>query len=349
MFFNNFFEKFGEWLGGTGPQSDVCIASRIRLVRNLKNAVFPHRATHQESKNILENVFNSAKEIPFLRNSYMFEIKKLERIEQEVLVERHLISKDLIKYNSPGVIFDEKEIVSIMINEEDHLRMQCLFSGLDLINAYRILTRIDDELSEKLDFAFHPDFGYLSACPTNTGTGIRASVLVHLPALVISEQIGKILNTLGQMGLAIRGFYGEGTEALGNFFQVSNQKTLGKTEEEIIESVEKVTKNLINKEREVRQSLLKESKLKIEDSIFRALGILSNARLISSKEAMQHLSMLRLGVEMGIIDKISVHSLNKLLILIQPSHLRSYAKIPENNTIMRDKTRADIMREQLRH
>lgn len=345
--FGHFYEKFGTWLLGSGPDNDIVISSRVRLVRNIKNSVFPHRASASEKSDIIQRVFESCGKVKLLKGSVSLELDKISPLQRELLVERHLISRELVKNVPSAVVFDRDEIISIMINEEDHVRLQCLQNGVNIMEAYRVISKIDDELSRSLEFGFHPEFGYLSACPTNTGTGLRASVLIHIPAFVISERIGTVLNKLGQLGLAIRGFFGEGSSALGNFFQVSNQKTLGKSEEEIIQGVEARARSLAVQEREIREELLRESRWKLEDSVYRSYGILKNARLISAKEAMQHISLVRMGVDMGLIDTITKNRLNELLILIQRSHLMGISNISDNNALKRDNARAKIIRERI--
>jgi protein arginine kinase len=233
-----------------------------------------------------------------------------------------------------------------MINEEDHLRLQAMQSGLQLRDTWRIIDRIDDDMSDNLDYAFSEQYGYLTACPTNVGTGLRASVLIHLPALVLTKEIDKVIKGISQVGLTVRGFYGEGTEVIGNLFQISNQTTLGRTEEDIVDNIERCTRQIINYEEEARRTLLADARPQTEDKIWRAYGILANARVLSSHELMSLVSAVRLGASLSIIKSISIATLNNLLMLMQPAHLQKFSgKMMDANE--RDERRAELVRERL--
>jgi len=322
---NKLLNQSGKWLEGEGPYGDIVISSRIRIARNLKSHLFCHRAAITELDDIRKKIFLAASNNEYLKNSLLIEVDNLDQIDRRLLVERHLISCEHAEAKKAGLVLDPKEMISIMVNEEDHLRFQVLESGLKLMDAWRIAEQIESKLDTELGFAFSTDFGYITSCPTNVGTGLRASALVHLPALMMSNQITSVLKAVSQIHLAVRGFYGEGTHAIGNFYQVSNQVTLGHPEEEIINNIEMVTKQIIEHEKKARELLLETDRAMLEDNIYRSLGILSNARIISSKEVMNLLSPLRLGVDLDIIKDVSRKTLNQILIRTQPAHLRKYA------------------------
>src|SRR5947207_5885616 len=256
MKFSNVMATAGEWVRGEGPHHQVVISSRVRLARNLRNRAFPGWAKKAERISILDLIRPRVEELTEMQDSFSESLQELSALERQVLVERHLISREhAAKGVGSAVVMNRKQTLSIMINEEDHLRMQSIRSGLQLKQAFKLIDKVDSELEQKLDFAFHPQLGYLTACPTNVGTGMRASAMVHLPALVLSEQINQVIQAVNKIGLAVRGLYGEGTEALGNLFQVSNQTTLGEKEDEIIERLNKVILSIIKHERNARQML----------------------------------------------------------------------------------------------
>lgn len=338
--------KKTEWLKGTGPEADIVLSTRIRLARNLRGKNFTRRASESQRREILKQLIAAAESSDYLKGSLLVELEKVSGLDRQFLEERRLISRELSPRLQGAVIVSEREVISLSINEEDHLRMQVLQSGLRLFNCWRLIDRVDSELGEKLDYEFSPVLGYLTACPTNVGTGMRASVMVHLPALVLNKQIGQILRAVGKLGLTVRGVYGEGTEAEGNLFQISNQVTLGKSEEEIIRNLEKIIEKIITRERDARRVLLEDKSPRLEDRIYRARGILRNARLISSQETINLLSGLRMGVDLGILSGISRGSVNQLFIRIQPAHLQKLAGkslSPEE----RDLLRAKLIREKL--
>jgi len=336
-----------EWLKGTGPQSNIVISSRIRLARNVDKLPFSHWADEQKEKEILALIQPAIQSSNYLKNELFLKLGDLSRLDKQFLLERHLISREHAEgKDSKAVVISEKEIISIMINEEDHLRIQVLQSGFDLTEAWRLISKIDEEIQTTLNLAFSSRWGYLTACPTNVGTGMRASVMLHLPALVMTKQISRVLQALDKLSVAARGLYGEGTEALGNFFQFSNQITLGHTEEDLIDNVERVVKQIVTHETEARQVLMNQNKKRISDRIWRSYGTLKNAHIISSSETINLLSMVRLGVDTGVIKNIDQAKINKLFIFSQPAHLQKM----ENKILtpmQRDIKRADLLRKEL--
>ncbi len=336
------------WMEGTGPAAETVISSRVRLARNLKDFSFPYLAdesSNLEVQSLVEKAVESQGE-----DMIDFSIVKMDYIPpviKQVMMEKHLISPLLAKESrNSGVYLRKDEAVSIMINEEDHLRIQAIFPGLQLEKAWEEAGRYDNLLEESLDYSFHERYGYLSSCPTNVGTGMRASVMLHLPGLIITRQFNRILGALSQVGLAFRGLYGEGTEIIGNLVQISNQITLGQTEEEIIRSLLSVTRQIIEQENRSCQALLNSNRDKIKDRALRSLGLLRHAHLISSKEAMNLISDLRLGFELGLVEGLERRLLNELLILIRPAYLQIVAEreLDENE---RDLERARQLRKRL--
>ena len=316
-------EAPGEWLKGTGPQSDVVISSRIRLARNLVQFPFLSRATDEQKQKVLDIMRARLAEIPLTSTLTVIDLSRADAVDRSLLVERHLISRELADGDWPrGVAFSDTETMSVMVNEEDHLRTQVLHSGLELSDTWHQIDQLDDALEEKLDFAFSAQLGYLTACPTNVGTGIRVSVMLHLPALVITREIEKVFQAVAKVNLAVRGLYGEGTQASGDFYQISNQRTLGKAEEQIISNIESVVPRVVEYEKIARNKLLAENRPSLEDRVWRAYGQLKTARTISSEETMHLLSAVRMGVNIGLISDIPIETVNQLFILTQPAHLQ---------------------------
>ncbi|MDQ0163542.1 protein arginine kinase [Bacillus alveayuensis] len=337
------------WMSQEGPDSDIVLSSRIRLARNLEMFKFPTLFSNEEAKAVLD-VFEkkfAGKTFKGIGNFELIKMNDLQPIQKRVLVEKHLISPHLAEDSSyGGCLLSNNEEVSIMLNEEDHIRIQCLFPGFQLKEALNVANQLDDWIESEIDYAFDEQRGYLTSCPTNVGTGLRASVMMHLPALVITQQINRIIPAINQLGLVVRGIYGEGSEALGNIFQISNQITLGKSEEDIVDDLISVVRQLIEQERSAREALYKTNQIQLEDRVFRSLGTLSYSRIIQSKEAIQCLSDVRLGIDLGIIQNISRSILNELMILIQPGFLQQYsggALRPDE----RDVRRAALIRERL--
>ena len=337
----------GEWLRCTGPNSDIVMSSRIRLARNLAKYPFSHWASKKEQQEILQASKQAIAASKKIKNSLCLDIGKLEAIDKQFLVERHLMSKEhTIDAEHKGLCVVDGEIVSIMINEEDHLRIQVMKSGFDLRDAWYIINDIDNGLGNLLHYAYSVDFGYLTACPTNTGTGMRASVMVHLPALVITKQIGKVLQAITKLSLTARGLYGEGTEASGNFFQISNQVSLGHKEEDIIDNIERIIKQIIDHEHSAREALYSQNRSALQDRIWRAYGTLKSAHIITSSETIDLLSLVRLGVDLKLIKELDQALINELFIIMQPAHLQKLErkKLDPNE---RDVKRAQIIREKI--
>ena len=337
-------EKTGEWLKGRGPDSNIVISSRIRLARNLSDVMFPVKMVPQDAVDIISTFREAAFQSAFLREMFLFEIDKISEIERVFLLERHLVSQDFIKEPQGKALFLRRdEVCSIMVNEEDHLRIQVVKSGFDLDNAWELASKIDDEFGRNVEFAYSDELGYLTSCPTNVGTGLRASCMLHLPGLIITKRVGQILQLLAKLSYTARGFLGEGTQAVGNFFQISNQATLGTSEQEIVASMKGIIKQLMSQEIEARGYLMSRHRVLLEDKIWRSAGILKGARLISSAESLTHLSLLRLGLDLGIVDGIGAEELNNLIVNIQPSHLQhKYKKQLEHSD--RDMLRAMLLR-----
>lgn len=314
----------GEWLQGIGPLHEVVISTRIRLARNVRGFSFLSRADGNVKREIAETIVSATRRATQLKNFVHVDVDQLDELDRALLVERHLISKQHADGNGTrGVVFDPTEASAIMINEEDHLRMQVMRSGLQIDEAWEQINAIDDALEEQLDYAFHPQYGYLTACPTNVGTGIRVSVMLHLPALRLTNELEKVGQAAKDMKLAVRGLHGEGTEALGDFFQISNQITLGRSEEDIIDDFRsKTIPKIVQYEHATRDALIKNRPQALDDKIWRAMGLLKNARLISSHEAMQYLSHVRMGLHVGRLTSIDLKTLNELFLQIQPAHLQ---------------------------
>ncbi len=334
---------------GNGEHSDIVMSTRIRLARNLNGYRFPLAFSEDEAHKIDHSVSSTLIDADehLKMNFSSIQIKDIPELSRQVLVEKHLISPKLA--NSPetgSVLLSEDESVSVMVNEEDHIRIQCLFPGLQIEEAYKQADTIDRLLEKELPYAFDEQFGYLTSCPTNTGTGLRASVMMHLPALTKTKQMSRIITIISRLGMVVRGIYGEGSEALGNVYQVSNQTTLGKTEEDILADLQSITEQIIQKEREARDTLLKHSPNTLEDRLYRSLGILSYARLMTTEEAARCLSDVRLGIDMGLIKDVDETILNECMIFMQPGFLQKFAG-SSLTTTERDMFRAKLLRERL--
>ncbi|MGG4145567.1 protein arginine kinase [Paenibacillus algorifonticola] len=343
-------QALSDWMKGDGPESDIVISSRIRIARNLNHHPFPLLATKEQSLEVMEQLaaIGASGKLEPIGHFDTIVLSDLTELEKRVLVEKHLISPNLANESRGGAfILSDNESVSIMINEEDHLRIQCLYPGFQIQEAWTLANRIDDIFEAETEYAFDEKRGYLTTCPTNVGTGIRVSIMVHLPALVLSSQINRILQAVTQVGLAVRGLYGEGSEALGNVFQISNQITLGQSESEIIDNLYSVARQIIEHEKAARIRLLAESKLRIEDRVKRSYGILSYAAIMDTKEAAQRLSDVRLGVDLGLLDNITPQVMNELMIMTQPGFLQQVFK-ETMNAEQRDYRRAELIRKQLR-
>lgn len=342
--FDRITETPGDWLLAEGNHSDIVLSSRIRLARNFTEILFPEFMDNAAADDLKSKMREFAKNCRSLNSPEILEMIGLSQLERMILIERHLISKELANKTSGMLITEQSEKLNIMVNEEDHLRIQSIDSGLQLNAIWEKISELDDEIDSKFNYAFSPEYGYLTACPTNVGTGMRCSVLVHLPGIVLIKQLQKIQTAIEKVGLTIRGYDGEGTESIGNFFQISNQITLGKSEADIIAKIDNIVHKIIEHEESSRKILYQESKARLEDQIFRAYGILKNARIISSNETMTLLSFLRLGVNMKIIPDIPVSKLNEILVLLQPGHLQKIAG-SEIHQERRDAIRAQMIRE----
>ncbi|MBI4409792.1 MAG: protein arginine kinase [Gemmatimonadetes bacterium] len=319
------------WLEPSGPYADIVLSTRVRLARNLQGHAFSTRSREGEREEIFERVRKAAAERSSLRGGVALALKALPRLSRKVLLERHLISRELAgeggegPTHGSGVLLGPGELVGVLVNEEDHLRLQSLLSGLRLQEAYQLVDHLDEELGNQLPYAYHHEFGYLTSCPTNVGSGLRASILIHLPGLVLTKEIGKVLQGISQVGLTFRGLYGEGSEVVGNFFQVSNQTTLGKSEEDLIDHLQKIVRQVIQYESQARNVLMRDAPRVIEDKIWRAYGLLRYARTLSFEEVMNLLSGVRLGVSLKLLPGLSVYTLNKIMIFTQAAHLEQAA------------------------
>ena len=314
------------WLDASGPDGNIVLSTRVRLARNLHGERFPVRSQPEDNENVLELVERASRASRQLGNAPLIRIDHLRSAERQLLHERHLISRELAGFENDdrpraasALLTDG--CVGLMVNEEDHVRLQCLKSGFALPETYADLERLDAEMGGHLAFAFHEEFGYLTSCPTNAGTGLRASVLIHLPGLVLTKEIAKVLQGLSQVGLTFRGLYGEGSEVVGNFFQLSNQTTLGKSEGELLDHLGDMVRKVIEYEEQARDVLQRDAPTVIADKVWRAYGLLKYARSLSFEETMNLLSGVRLGVGLNLISDVSVYTLNKLLIFAQPAHL----------------------------
>lgn len=359
--FEDFLTNQESWLNYEGDAGDIVFSSRVRLARNFSQYPFPFRASKSKKESVLAKMKEVYCTVDALKESIFVQMQDLNDLDRQFLLERHLISKEhLSSLGGKGLIVSKDERIAIMINEEDHLRMQMLTFGFDLEQCWRKLDDVDTQLSRKIDFAFMPDLGYLTVCPTNLGTAMRVSCMLRLPALVLTKRINKILELLAKISFTVRGLFGEGTAAYGDLFQISNQVCLGIPEREVIENLSAVVNQIREQEIEARQALLKKQKLEVEDGVWRALGILRNCRLINTKEALSHLSMLSLGLDLGIIKNIVESDgpaensgqadrarLSNLFMIIQPAHLQKIeGKMLKEKE--RDYIRAGIIRERLK-
>jgi protein arginine kinase len=339
--------QLSEWLQGNGPENDIVISCRIRLARNLSGFPFMSRATEQDRRSIRDSVQKSADDVFENGGYYFVDMEALDALDREYLLERQLISRELVESEGArAAIIDKNETFCVMINEEDHLRIHGMTCGFDPQKVWNRINEVDDLLESQLYYAFHEKYGYLTACPTNVGTGMRVSVMLHLPALVVSKEIDKVFRSLQKVNLAVRGIYGEGSQPVGDFYQISNQTTLGRTEAELIEKVSNIIPQIVAYERQAREFLQKERLEIIQDRCSRALGLLKTARTISSIEAMHHLSSLRLGKNMGLLDEPEISIVNDLFLNTQPAHLQKHSggKLSQPE---RDIARAKYLRQKL--
>lgn len=345
---NHFLSSTCEWLRSSGPESDIVLSSRIRLARNLTGYFFSEKLGPEDQQHLIEEVERAVKSTPLFGDAQFFDYKNLKDLDRQFLLERHLISREhASEKGEKALVVTKNEVVSIMVLEEDHLRSQVFQSGLNLVEAWRLMDKMDTALEAKLPYSFHPNLGYLTACPTNVGTGLRASCMLHLAGLMMTKQVNKVLQALSKLNLAARGFFGEGTQASGNFFQFSNQLTLGQQESEIVDGLERVMRQVIEHEKEARNHLIGKRRGKVEDQIWRAVGALKSARLMSSSEALGLLSLMRLGIDLGFIQNLSKTNLNALFLFTQPAHLQKLSGT-DLNTSERDQKRAELLRGRLK-
>jgi protein arginine kinase len=345
--FDTMLNQLGPWLKGEGPQSDIVISSRIRLARNISGFPFITRASDVDRQRIEETVYRAVTHVHEKNDLFEVDLEPLSQIQRQMLVERQLISREIAETQGPRAVYiANDESYSIMVNEEDHLRMHALTCGLDLYKVWERINTLDDHLESHIPYAFSKELGYLTACPTNVGTGMRVSVMMHLPALSFSQELDKVFRGLSKLNLAVRGIYGEGSQALGEFYQISNQITLGRSEMELIEQVKEIVERIVQYERKARQALKEPNEEALLDKASRALGILQTARSMSSEEAMHLLSTLRLAVNMKLLDVPSISLINELLLFTQPAHLQQMSGVeltPSNREI----SRAQYLRKRL--
>jgi protein arginine kinase len=345
--FDDLVARSSPWLDGTGPKADIVVSTRVRLARNLQHVPFTHRARDEQLQGVMASVTNALQNAPSFQDGMLLRMTEMSTVDRQVLVERHLVSHELGDGARPrGIFIAPEERLSLMINEEDHLRLQTMASGIQPAEAWAAADRADDELGQSLDFAYSDDIGYLTSCPTNTGTGLRASVLIHLPALVLLQEIQKVLKSIMQVGLNVRGLYGEHSDVMGNLFQVSNQTTLGQSERDSIEGLERVTRQVIETEERARERLVRDARIQTEDKVWRAYGMLRYCRSISSQEVINLCSAVRLGVSLGLPGLCPLHVVNDLLVLTQPAHLQR-AHGGELTLAERNVYRAQLVRERL--
>ncbi len=337
----------GTWLSGEGPDSDIVISSRIRLARNIDGFPFVRKMEDATKQDFIEFLLTRIDTVIREHGLKWIDISSLSEVDINLLLERHLISRGIAEAEGArGILVNKEENLAVMLNEEDHLRIQYLASGLQLLKVWQKVEHVDDMISSHADYAFEPELGYLTSCPTNLGTGIRVSVMLHIPGLSITKQVSKVFNAVSKIGLTVRGLFGEGTEGLGDFYQISNQITLGASEIDIINKVSAIIPRVISYERKARDILVKEKRVLLEDKIWRAYGILKHAHSLDSRETLTLLSLIRLGIHLGVIRDLDIHEINKLFIFSQPSHLQ----LREHREMMpeeRDEVRAGYLRKML--
>jgi len=335
------------WLSGEGPHAEMVLSTRMRLARNLQSVPFTHRARDEQLQGVLMSIAGTAQRSEAFGNGLLLRMNELSAIERQILVERHLVSHELGDGARPrGIVVGADARASLMINEEDHLRLQVMAPGFQLAETWSLADRADDELESGLDYAFSEEIGYLTSCPTNAGTGLRASVLIHLPALVLLEEIQRVLKSVTQVGLNVRGLYGEHSEVMGNLFQISNQTTLGRGELDSIEQLDRVTRQIVGWEEKARERMMRDARVQVEDKVWRAYGTLRYCRSIQTREVINLCSAVRLGVALGIPGLCSLGVLNELLVTTQPAHLQHAhggALAPAERNVVR----ADVVRERL--
>ncbi len=350
MNFSDLFDTTKDLRMHSVPHSQIVVSSRVRLARNLHQKPFPGWAKKSERITLMEEMKSAVEALPEMALAFSERMENLSLLEKQVLVERYLIScEHAQKSFGSALVMNTHQTLSVMINEEDHLRMQAILPGFQLKEAFSMIAKIDTALEERLAFAFHPKLGYLTACPSNVGTGMRVSAMLHLPGLVLFEYMNKIINAVHKMGFVVRGLHGEGTDAMGNLFQISNQTTLGEKEEDIIQRLHVVIEQIIQHESNARVILLKQKSEELEDHIGRTYGILCHAYSITTKEALNLLSLIKLGIDLSLFPADVSHDVNALLIEVQPAHLQKRAQLPKTTTKIRDSLRAKLIRTKLKN
>lgn len=340
-------EKPASWLSGENEESELVLSSRARLARNLDRHPFTHAGKGEEIGIVYREIVEALAGTRALKGALIVDMAETSEPERMMLAERHLITREMVKrYISRALVVKVDEKLSVMVNEEDHLRLHAIEPGLSIRQAFTVIDKLDNELDKRVKYAFSESFGYLTSCPTNVGTGLRVSAMVHLPGLVHNKDIAQVLDGLRNVRLTVRGIYGEGTEVMGNLFQISNSITLGLSEEDTVENLETHIRKVLEFEKKAREVLLKKARSLLEDKIWRAYGILKSARLVTSKEAMGLISAVRMGVGLGIITDTALAVLNELLIMIQPMHLQAMFK-KAMNSAERDRVRADYIRSRM--
>lgn len=339
------------WMDGSGPNADTVISSRVRLARNLAEYPFPQRMSPTQAREVLDRIRRAVVAVNRRANVgrlELYDMSEMSALDRQVLVEKHLISPQHAEFKEgAGIVLRDDETIAVMVNEEDHMRIQCLAPGLDLDESFKMANLADDEFETEVAYAYCYRRGYLTACPTNVGSAMRASVMMHLPALLITGRAGRVFPAITKVGILVRGLYGEGTEAIGNLFQISNQISLGQSEVEIVENLKDVATQIVAEERSAREYLLRETRRQLEDRVSRAYGILSNARVITSSETIKLWSDVKLGLELGILETPSRRTLNELLVLTRPAFIQRLVGrelTPEE----RDEHRASLIREKLK-
>lgn len=329
-----------KWYLDSGFQDDVVLSTRVRLARNIKGIPFPNRMSADDAEKVISMVSDALSKLNYKFN--LIRLSGLTDIERQRLMEEHFISPQMLKDPEHKAVFlSEDESVAIMINEEDHIRMQCIYAGLEGSKAYDLISKIDDFLGETLQYAFHKKYGHLTACPTNVGTGMRMSFMLHLPALCMAHMADNLFAAVGKLGVTVRGMYGEGTKSSGYIFQISNQKTLGKSESELSQNLIDVVNQIITKERELRRRIAKDKGMTLEDNIMRSYGIIRYARKISTDELTGLLSNVRFGVSLGIIDDIEINKLNEIMVITRPAHIMETGT---EDGFTRDVKRAEVIK-----
>lgn len=348
MTIQNLISAKAELTDGGLPAEPIVLSTRIRLARNLAGTCFPGRAESEACREVYRNCVGSLESIEPFDKAYVLDVNEMEALSRQVLVERRLISRELTEAGQgAGVVISQNQHLSVMINEEDHLRLQVVRSGFNFRKTWAEIDALDSELENHLDYAFSHDFGYLTACPTNLGTGMRASAMLHLPGLVMGEHMEKVVRMVNQLGLAVRGCFGEGSEATGSIFQISNQQTLGESENAIINRLINILHAIIEQEYNARYVLLEQKRSTVFDKIGRAYGVLTNAHVVNSEEAMSWLSLMRLAVDFGMLPNDSRALIDRLMMETQPGHIQ-YAAKSEIEPAQRDVTRARLIKEQMR-